>query len=129
MKTIKAYPIYPSSAGMKVIIPAGAVLLNVSLNVHQYFLHVLCDPDAPLETRTIIAFKDDDGVAVPDNIGAYIGIAKQVGEYRRWHFFDQGIAPVPEVEPGLCMIGDKCRCPGVEKLKCGNWRNMGENFE
>lgn len=91
MRKIAMYPIYPA-ATCTVHLPVGAQIINVSLNVHQYYLHALVEQGQfQMEPRQIAAYLDEE-INVPDgDIGAYIGMCRHSGMHRRWHFFDQGM--------------------------------------
>lgn len=97
MKTVSMFPITPGTR-MLVDLPTGAQPLSVSLNVHQYYLHALHDmPIAGFEKRAVAAFMDQAPIHV--ELGPFLGTCKQSGEYRRWHFFDQGlVTDVPALE-------------------------------
>ncbi len=89
MQTIQRYPIYPSSAGMTVLLPDGSQLLCVSLSIHTYYLHALCNKAAPMVERRIIALQDDHTYQDIE-LGQYLGRCEQSGDVRGWHFFAPG---------------------------------------
>lgn len=90
MKTVIAYPITTGSC--PVFLPPGAVILDVSLHVHQYRLHVLADKGgfAAHEQRDLVSYLDDDIIADERSVVlVYIGSAAQSGDHRRWSFFER----------------------------------------
>lgn len=93
-KKISMFPIFPSTYGAEFALPAGALLLGVSLNVHTYYLHALVDEYPPaFENRRISAYLDEEAIHTDMATAVYLGSCEQAGTYRRQHFFDQTARP------------------------------------
>lgn len=91
MQTISRFPIYPSSAGCMVHLPEGSRLLCVSLDIHTYYLHALCNVSGGVTVQRCILALRDDATYQSADLGQYLGRCDQAGDVRGWHFFDQGV--------------------------------------
>lgn len=96
MKMMMLYPIQPNPNGVAYELVVGAVLLHVTENCGNYYLHALVDIDEEEhEMRWIAGY--GDGQAIPNETGWYIDSAPCSYNHQQgtkgytvaFHFFDQ----------------------------------------